>query len=317
MRLLTFDVGTGPRAALQESADGVLIDVAAVARLAGIDQLSSPFGYDAGAVLAAGEAALSRLSEVASTEIARLSDQGAVHRQSEVRLHAPVLKPEKFICVGLNYHDHAAEAGKEIPIEPMFFGKFANSLIGHGATIVPPSITEQVDYEAELAVVIGKAGKNIPEGRALEHVAGVMSLNDVSARDLQLANPLWTGGKAIDTFAPAGPALVLLDEIPDVQALSVIGRVNSTVVQNASTASMIFSVAELIAYLSRIMTLIPGDIIATGTPAGVAHAHGPMTFLRAGDVVEIEIGGVGLLSNPVGSAEDTTSYGPAVAEAVS
>lgn len=317
MRLLTYDIGTGPRAAIQQGADGDLTDVAAATRLAGIDQLISPLGYDAGAVLAVCDTVLPRLAEVAATEKARLLEQGAVHQQSEVRLHAPVLKPEKLICFGLNYHDHAAEAGKDIPVEPMFFGKFANSLIGHGATIVPPAITDQVDYEAELAVVIGTLGKNIPEDRALEHVAGIMPFNDVSARDLQLATPLWTGGKVIDTFAPAGPSLVLLDEIPDVQNLPLIARANGSVVQHSNTASMIFSVAELVAYLSRIMTLAPGDIIATGTPAGVARAHGPMTFLRTGDVVEIEIGGVATLSNPVGAAEDSPYHDPALAEAVS
>jgi 2-keto-4-pentenoate hydratase/2-oxohepta-3-ene-1,7-dioic acid hydratase in catechol pathway len=213
----------------------------------------------------------------------------------------PVLRPEKFICIGLNYHDHVLETGQSVPKEPMFFAKFANSLIGHDATITPPAVTSQVDYEAELAVVIGRRGHNISVEQALGYVAGVMPLNDVSARDLQMANPLWTGGKAIDTFAPAGPALVLLDEVSDVQDLPIKARVNGTVVQDSNTSQMIFSVAELVAYLSRIMTLIPGDLIATGTPAGVARSHGPMTFLQTGDSVEIDIEGIGLLRNPVGA----------------
>ncbi|KUH66712.1 hypothetical protein AU184_19410 [Mycolicibacterium novocastrense] len=289
---------------MQTGPDADLVDVAAAAKLAGVDELSSPLGYDAGSMLAIADAGVfSRLAEVVASEEARLRDQHAVYSPSEVTLLAPILRPEKFICIGLNYRDHAAELGLDLPAEPMFFGKFANSLIGTGATIVPPAISEQIDYEAELAVVIGKRGKHIPEDRALDHVAGVMPLNDVSARDLQMSTPLWTSGKAIDTFAPAGPALVRLDEIPDVQALPVIAKVNGQVVQDSNTSLMIFSVAELVAFLSRTMTLSPGDIIATGTPAGVSRAHGPKTFLRTGDVVEINIGGVGVLSNPVGEPE--------------
>jgi 2-keto-4-pentenoate hydratase/2-oxohepta-3-ene-1,7-dioic acid hydratase in catechol pathway len=312
MRVLTYDAGNGPRAALQQEADADLIDAASLARLAGLgDHLLS----DARAVLTLGRDALARLAEGVAEHAERLREDGRTHPQQGVRLLAPVTGPEKLICMGLNYHDHAAEAGREAPAEPMFFAKFANSLIGHGAAIVPPAVTTQVDYEAELAVVIGQPGRNIPADCALQHVAGVMPLNDVSARDLQMANPLWTGGKAIDTFAPAGPALVLLDEVADVQDLPVVARVNGQIVQNSSTASMIFPVAELVSYLSRVMTLVPGDIIATGTPAGVARAHGPMTFLRAGDVVEVEIGGIGLLSNPVGEPATTDYYQPGAAEA--
>jgi 2-keto-4-pentenoate hydratase/2-oxohepta-3-ene-1,7-dioic acid hydratase in catechol pathway len=223
-----------------------------------------------------------------------------------VRLLPPVLRPEKFICIGLNYHDHVLETGQPVPKEPMFFAKFANSLIGHEATIIPPAVTSQVDYEAELAVVIGRRGHNISVEQAPGYVAGVMPLNDVSARDLQMANPLWTGGKAIDTFAPAGPALVLLDEVDDVQGLPIKTRVNDTAVQDSNTSKMIFSVAELVAYLSRIMTLVPGDLIATGTPAGVARSHGPMTFLQPGDCVEVDIEGIGLLRNPVGEPVPAT-----------
>jgi 2-keto-4-pentenoate hydratase/2-oxohepta-3-ene-1,7-dioic acid hydratase in catechol pathway len=184
----------------------------------------------------------------------------------------------------------------------MFFAKYANSLAGPTDTIVPPRDTAKVDYEAELAVVIGKPGRYIDAADALEHVAGAMALNDVSARDLQLANPLWTGGKAIDTFAPCGPALVTLEEIPDLQALSVQTRIGDTLLQDGTTAAMIFPVRELVAFLSRIMTLVPGDIIATGTPAGVAMAHKPPRFLQTGDVVEVSVGGFGTLRNPVGPA---------------
>ncbi|SOX57035.1 FAA hydrolase family protein, partial [Mycobacterium ahvazicum] len=299
VRLATYDDGHGPRPALQRRAGSELIDIAALAELAGVNGLdgASP---DITSVLQAGPEMAHELLGLYDKNEERLRALSAVHPVESVTLLPPVLKPEKFICIGLNYHDHAAETGQSAPKEPMFFAKFANSLIGHGATITPPAITNQVDYEAELAVVIGKRGNNIAVDEALQYVGGVMALNDVSARDLQLANQLWTGGKAIDTFAPAGPTLVILDEINDVQSLPIKARVNDVVVQDSNTANMIFSVAELVCYLSRIMTLVPGDIIATGTPAGVAHAHGPMTFLHSGDTVEIDIAGIGVLRNPVG-----------------
>jgi 2-keto-4-pentenoate hydratase/2-oxohepta-3-ene-1,7-dioic acid hydratase in catechol pathway len=257
-------------------------------------------GSDITSILHGGADLAARLSDLSGKHEDQLRARSAIHSVESVTLLPPVLKPEKLICIALNYYDHAEETGQTPPKEPMFFAKFANSLIGHDATITPPAVTSQVDYEAELSVVIGKRGNNIPVNQALSYVAGVMPLNDVSARDLQLANQLWTGGKAIDTFAPAGPALVLLDEINDVQALPIKTRVNGNVVQDSNTSKMIFPVAELVAYLSRIMTLIPGDIIATGTPAGVASAHGPMTFLQTGDSVEIDIDGIGLLRNPIG-----------------
>ncbi|MGY4713004.1 fumarylacetoacetate hydrolase family protein [Mycolicibacterium sp. CBM1] len=299
MRLATYDNGHGPRPALQQHSRSELTDIATLVAVAGIDDLGSSDG-DIVPILTRGPQFAAQLGDLATKHEDELRDRQAVFARESVALCAPVLKPEKFICIGLNYHDHAAETGQAIPTEPMFFGKFANSLIGDGVPVRPPAVTSQVDYEAELAVVIGKAGSNIPTGSALSHVAGVMPLNDVSARDLQMANQLWTGGKAIDTFAPAGPSLVLLDEIDDVQALPIKARVNGNVVQDSDTSAMIFSVADLVAYLSRIMTLVPGDIIATGTPAGVARSHGPMTFLQTGDVVEIDIETVGTLRNPIG-----------------
>jgi acylpyruvate hydrolase len=219
--------------------------------------------------------------------------------RESVRLGPPVPDPSKIVCLGLNYRDHAEESGLTPPSAPMFFAKFPNSLIGPGERIVPPATTQKVDYEAELAVVIGRRGRHIAAADALDHVAGAMPFNDVSARDLQLANNLWTGGKAIDTFGPCGPELVLLDEIEDLQALAIRARVNGATLQDGTTADMIFGVAETIAFLSQIMTLEPGDIIATGTPAGVGQSRDPQVFLRSGDVVEIEIEGLGTLSNPV------------------
>ena len=218
---------------------------------------------------------------------------------ASLRLGPPIPDPQKIICIGLNYHDHAEEVGATPPAAPIFFAKYPNSLVGAKDDVVPPRDTSKVDYEAELAVVIGTRGRYIEESSALDHVAGVMVFNDVSARDLQLANQLWTGGKAIDTFGPCGPALVTIDEISDIQNLTVRTRVDGDLLQDGNTSSMIFSVRQIIAFLSRIMTLEPGDIIATGTPAGVASAHKPARFLKAGNIVEVEIEGVGTLRNRI------------------
>ncbi len=231
--------------------------------------------------------------------LAELAAAGAPLDQGALELGPPVWDPQKIICLGLNYRDHAQEAGLAAPATPMFFAKWANSLIGPTAMIVPPAITQQVDYEAELAVVIGNHGRDIARDDALDHVAGAMAFNDVSARDLQMTNTLWTAGKAIDTFGPCGPQLVLSDELGDLQALGIRARVNGETVQDGTTADMIFGVADTIAFLSQIMTLEPGDIIATGTPAGVGMARDPQLFLRSGDVVEVEIDGIGTLRNPV------------------
>jgi 2-keto-4-pentenoate hydratase/2-oxohepta-3-ene-1,7-dioic acid hydratase in catechol pathway len=211
----------------------------------------------------------------------------------------PILDPDKILCIGLNYREHARESGLEVPTVPVVFAKFRNSLIGSGTAIELPAISQQVDYEGELAVVIGKSCKNINVNEALTVVAGYSALNDVSARDLQLQVSQWTIGKAIDTFAPMGPGLVPAYLVPDPQKLELITRVNGHVVQQTVTSDMIFSVSEIIAYLSRAITLEPGDIIATGTPAGVGFKREPALFLQNGDVVEVEISSIGLLSNPI------------------
>jgi 2-keto-4-pentenoate hydratase/2-oxohepta-3-ene-1,7-dioic acid hydratase in catechol pathway len=217
---------------------------------------------------------------------------------SAVRLLAPVPDPEKIICLGLNYRDHAAETGQDPPAAPMWFAKFANSLIGSGQEIVlPVAHPDYVDYEAELAVVIGRTTRNVDGASALHYVAGAMPFNDVSARDLQFQNTLWTSGKAIDTFAPCGPALVTLDEIEDLQSLALCTRIDGELVQQGTTAEQIFGVAETISWLSRTLTLRPGDIIATGTPAGVGASKG--RFLHPGETVEVEVAGLGRLANPV------------------
>jgi acylpyruvate hydrolase len=216
-----------------------------------------------------------------------------------VEVGAPVPDPDKIICLGLNYADHAAESNMPLPKYPILFPKYRNSLTGPKSAIVLPHFSTQIDYEAELAVVIGRTCKDVTEQDALNYVAGYTIMNDVSARDWQFHTGQWMPGKAIDTFAPMGPGIVLAAEIPNPQALKVIARVNGQVLQNGTTEQMIFSVAKSIEYISTVMTLVPGDIISTGTPAGVGFAHKPPIFLHAGDVVEIEIERIGSIVNPV------------------
>jgi acylpyruvate hydrolase len=282
MRLVSFHTEEGPAAAVQIG-DG-LVPVSA------LDAPATTVRGLLAALDAEGLRELARRAEQADERIAL----------TDVTLHAPVIDPQKIVCLGLNYRDHAAETGQEIPTAPMWFAKFANSLIGSGGEIVLPTAhAEYVDYEAELALVIGRRAKNVTAEDALSYIAGAMPFNDVSARDLQMQNPLWTSGKAIDTFAPCGPALVTLDEIEDLGTLGLRTRVNGELVQEGGTANLIFGPAEVVAWLSRTMTLLPGDIIATGTPAGVGAAQG--RFLKDGDSVEVEIDGLGTLVNGVRS----------------
>jgi 2-keto-4-pentenoate hydratase/2-oxohepta-3-ene-1,7-dioic acid hydratase in catechol pathway len=218
----------------------------------------------------------------------------------EARIHAPIERPGKIIAIGLNYVDHAEETGSPIPEKPLVFAKYPNTVIGHGDAIRIPPITEQVDYEAELAVVIGRRARNVSEGEALEYVFGYANANDVSSRDLQFSEGgQWTRSKSIDTFCPIGPYIATPDEVPDPQNLSIRCILNGEVMQDGTTSKMIFSVVELIAFLSSGMTLAPGDIIITGTPPGVGMAQEPPVWLKAGDEVSIEIEGLGTLTNPV------------------
>jgi len=215
-----------------------------------------------------------------------------------VRLGPPIPDPEKIICLGLNYRSHAEEAGLSVPKVPILFAKYRNALTGPTSPIILPGISEEIDYEGELAVVVGKQCKNVAVEEALDYVAGYMAFNDVSARDLQMRTGQWLSGKTLDTFAPCGPALVI-NEISDPQDLDISTRVNGQTLQQSNTRNMIFSVAETLAYISQLMTLEPGDIIATGTPEGVGFKRNPPIFLRHGDVVEVEIEGIGALRNPV------------------
>jgi acylpyruvate hydrolase len=209
---------------------------------------------------------------------------------------APVPRPGKIICIGLNYRDHAAETGKPLPSEPILFAKFTNSVVGDDATVVMPPASVEVDWEAELGVVIGRRASRVSVEDALDHVAGYTCMNDLSARDLQRSGVQWTRGKAIDGFLPMGPALVTRDEIPDPQALAISCTLNGEIVQESSTKEMVFGVAELISFISQTLTLEPGDCIATGTPPGVGMARTPPRFLVPGDVLTMEIERVGRLT---------------------
>jgi 2-keto-4-pentenoate hydratase/2-oxohepta-3-ene-1,7-dioic acid hydratase in catechol pathway len=284
MRLVSFQTQDGPAAAVQIGED--LIPASA------LDAPSTTVRGLLEALDADG------LRELAARAEDAAEDTGKRIALADATLHAPIIDPQKIVCLGLNYRDHAEETGQDIPEAPMWFAKFANSLIGSGQDIVLPGAhAEYVDYEAELALVIGRRAKNVSAEDALQYIAGAMPFNDVSARDLQMQNPLWTSGKAIDTFAPCGPALVTLDEIDDLRALGLRTRVNGELLQEGTTANLIFGAAEVVAWLSRTMTLLPGDIIATGTPAGVGVAQG--RFLKDGDTVEVEIDGLGVLVNRV------------------
>ena len=211
----------------------------------------------------------------------------------------PIDRPGKIVCVGLNYRDHAEEQGTALPEAPLLFAKWQNTLIGPGDPIVIPPVVTKCDYEAELGVVIGERIRDVSAENALEAVAGYVCVNDVSARDLQFADGQWTRGKSPDTFCPVGPALVSRDEIPDPQALPIRAILNGATVQESTTANMIFGVADVIAYVTRTITLEPGDLIATGTPAGVGAFRDPPLFMKPGDEITIEIEGVGSLTNPV------------------
>ena len=223
------------------------------------------------------------------------------HDPDSVTLLAPIPDPRKIICLGLNYRDHAAESGMQVPDEPILFSKYATALIGHRAEILLPEESTQVDYEAELVIVIGRRGRRIPREHAMAYVAGYTIGNDISARDWQLKKPgkQWMAGKTFDTFAPVGPELVMANQVANPHALGIRLRLNQQVMQDSNTDQLVFHVDDVIAYLSKIVTLEPGDLIFTGTPPGVGMARKPPVWLKAGDVVEVEIDGLGTLQNTV------------------
>ena len=218
---------------------------------------------------------------------------------SSVKLLAPIPRPPKLICVGLNYRDHAAESKMEIPKVPTIFNKFATSVIGPEDPIRLPKNSAEPDYEAEFAFVIGKGGRHIPPGEWPKHVFGYTMVNDVSARDFQRATTQWLMGKTFDTFAPMGPYLVTADEVVDPHVLDISLKIGDEVLQNSNTRELIFKIPELVAYLSSVFTLEPGDVVSTGTPAGVGFARKPPRFLKPGDDVTVRVAGLGELRNPV------------------
>ncbi len=220
------------------------------------------------------------------------------HDPGSCRWLPPVHKPEKIICIGLNYRDHAAESGMELPKEPVFFNKFNNALVGACGPVIIPSNSTQVDYEAELAVVMGRTAKRVDQTAAADCIGGFTILHDVSARDWQFRTGQWVSGKTFDSFAPCGPCLVTPDEIPDPHALDIRLKLNGATMQESNTRNLIFKIPDLISYLSNIFTLQPGDIISTGTPPGVGFARRPQVFLRDGDLVEISVQNIGVMHHP-------------------
>jgi 2-keto-4-pentenoate hydratase/2-oxohepta-3-ene-1,7-dioic acid hydratase in catechol pathway len=297
MRLLTYHAPDGLRAGVLRGASVVDAGLAASAAGIALDQLPRSVRP----ILTMDASSLDALGRAAE----ELAESGrAVGTLSEVELGPPIPDPDKIICLGLNYRDHADEMHLAAPEAPNLFAKFRNALTGSGSPIRLPPSSSAVDFEGELAVVIGRRCKDVSRDEAFACIAGYMPLNDVSARDLQMRTSQWTAGKVPDSFAPCGPTLVLADEVADPSALRIETRVNGETVQSASTAQMIFGIAESVSFISGLMTLEPGDIIATGTPAGVGYTREPPLFLKPGDVVEVEIEGVGTLSNPVaGSSE--------------
>jgi len=284
MRLVTFQRGAHPEPGVLNGDEIVAI------RAAGFESVQ--------AVISGGAGALDGVARWLASP-----PWGEIIKIADVRLHAPLPRPPKIICIGLNYRAHALESKMDIPEVPTVFAKFPNAAIGCGEAIVLPKNSTKPDYEAEMAFVIGKHGRHIAAENWREYVFGYMNLNDVSARDFQLRTSQWMIGKTFDTFAPMGPALVTADEIADPHALDISTTINGEVLQQSNTNDLIFKIPELIAYLSSVFTLEPGDVIATGTPSGVGFARKPPRWLKAGDEVVVRVEGLGELRNPVVAEE--------------
>ncbi|MEK6276418.1 MAG: fumarylacetoacetate hydrolase family protein [Actinomycetota bacterium] len=275
MRLVTYTSESGPRAGL--IADGGVLDAA--------QALGESGPVSVRELIAGGRVA--DLEEAEGTPVADAS------------LLPPVPDPEKIICIGLNYRSHAEEAGLEPPNSPTFFAKYRNALAAPGAAVALPRASREVDYEAEVAVVIGRRAREVAEADALDHVAGYMLFNDLSARDLQFATPQWMPGKVFDGSAPCGPALVTPDEAGAPDEIEVALELNGETMQSASTADLVFGIAELVSHLSSLMTLQPGDVIATGTPPGVGAAREPPVWLRDGDEIVVSSPTLGRLETTI------------------
>lgn len=309
MRLVTFeDEAKQPR--LGARIDRLVVDLNAAHRAAVEErggkasaELIPPgmLGF-----LGAGEPAVAAATEALAL-VARIGAAAACERRlarpgETVRLMAPVPRPTKLILVGLNYRDHAEETKLKIPEVPAIFSKYPNSVIGPGDAIKIPKVSHMIDYEAELAFVIGRAGRDIPRERAMDYVAGYTIVNDVSCRDYQMKTGQWMIGKTFDTFAPMGPCLVTRDEIPDPHNLDISLYLNGQRMQHSNTRNLIFKTEDLIVFLSQVFTFEPGDVVSTGTPSGVGFTRKPPVFMKPGDRVRVEIQGLGALENPVEAA---------------
>jgi 2-keto-4-pentenoate hydratase/2-oxohepta-3-ene-1,7-dioic acid hydratase in catechol pathway len=239
---------------------------------------------------------------VATQEAVRSITEWVTVPSATARLHAPIADPGKFICIGLNYSDHAAETGNAIPKEPPIFAKWPNAIIDPGDPILRPRGSKALDWEVELGVVIGRPARYVPRDKALDYVWGYTIINDASARDFQMITSQWMAGKIFETAAPVGPYIADRSEVSDPHSLNLKTFVNGKQMQNGNTKTFIFDVNYLVSYLSNLMTLMPGDLIATGTPPGVGLGMKPPVYLNAGDVVRMEITGLGTLENPVKDA---------------
>jgi acylpyruvate hydrolase len=313
MRLVTFE-DEPKRNRLGAVADGVVVDLNAAYRALLEERGERRAGElsveavppEMLAFLDSGDRAMNAARDALKL-IARLGADGARERglarlAESVRLRAPVPRPTKLILVGLNYRDHAEEAGMKIPEVPTIFSKYANCVIGPGDAIKIPKVSAMIDYEAEYAFVIGRAGRDITPDRAMDYVAGYTIVNDVSCRDYQMKTGQWMIGKTFDTFAPMGPYLVTRDEIADPHNLEISLQLNGQRMQHSNTRNLIFKTEYLIAFLSQVFTFEPGDVVSTGTPGGVGFARKPPVFMKAGDRVRIEVEGLGALENPVEDA---------------
>lgn len=297
MKLITYQTNGRPQIGAVQGAQ--VIDLRAATRLmAGTDDAAFP--EDMIALLAAGEAGLQQVT--AAVQFATENSADCMQPLNTIILLPPVVRPGKVVALGRNYAAHAAEGGAEPPKFPMLFHKTATSLLGAGGTIMIPPVTDKVDFEAELAVIIGRDCKNVSEDDALDYVAGYTVANDVTARDWQRRTTQFTAGKMLDTFGPLGPALVTRDEIPDPGNLRIQTRLNGQTMQDGHTSMMIFSVPFIISYISQISTLEVGDVILTGTPEGVGYARKPPVFMKAGDEITVEVENVGTLTNTVAAA---------------
>jgi 2-keto-4-pentenoate hydratase/2-oxohepta-3-ene-1,7-dioic acid hydratase in catechol pathway len=281
MRLVSFDAGDGTRAGMLE--DDRVVDAWAA--------LGEPHRGSLRELIAA-----ERVDDLRAT----LGNTGTpAHPRSAVTLLAPIPDPDKIVCIGLNYGKHAAEGGMDVPDSPTIFGKYRNALAAPGATVQLPANSRKVDYEAEVAFVVGRRAKDVAESEALAHLAGYTLLNDLSARDLQFATPQWMSGKVFDGSAPCGPALVTPDEAGPHDGIEIRLTLNGEQMQGASTAELIFSVPRLISHLSQLMTLEPGDIVSTGTPDGVGSVRQPRVWLADGDEIVIESPTLGRLETRI------------------